>query len=54
VRGITVRGKYAYVASGRGGLKVFDVSNPSKPRLVGSYKTEGFAIGVDVEGTLLI
>jgi len=35
---ICVKGSYAYIADGPGGLKVIDVSNPSRPYEVGCYK----------------
>ena len=34
--GIAVSGSYAYVAGGTDGLRVFDISNPNSPNLVGS------------------
>jgi hypothetical protein len=34
VTGIAVRGNYAYVAAGTAGLKVFDISQPTSPRVV--------------------
>ena len=45
---VKVVGHYAYVALGRGGLTIVDVSNPAAPRLVGGYDTSGSAHGVAV------
>jgi hypothetical protein len=43
-------GSYAYVANGRHGLRVIDVSTPSSPIEVGFYDTPGQAYGVAVSG----
>ena len=48
--GITVAGRYAYVASGSAGLQVVDVSNPANPQPVAGYETGGFAVAVAVSG----
>ena len=48
--GITVSGNYAYVADGRNGLVIVDVSNPKAPVFAGCYDTEGDAHGVFVSG----
>ena len=37
---------YAYVAALEGGLHIFDIAEPSVPRSVGSYATQGNATGV--------
>ena len=43
-------GKYEYVADGLSGLKIYDISNPSAPTLVGACDTPGNAQGVVVKG----
>jgi len=48
--GVAVSGNYAYVANGRHGLRVIDVSTPSSPAEVGSLDTPGIAFGVAVSG----
>ncbi|MBI2877784.1 MAG: choice-of-anchor D domain-containing protein [Candidatus Tectomicrobia bacterium] len=45
-----VVGSRAYVASGRSGLKVVDISNPKAPLEMGQVDTRGFAMGVHVSG----
>jgi len=50
VRQIAVEGDRAYVAAGRSGLHVFDVSNPSRLMAVGHVRIPGTAVGVAVSG----
>ncbi|MFM6347971.1 MAG: hypothetical protein ACKPFK_22910, partial [Dolichospermum sp.] len=45
---VQVVGKYAYVAFGLYGLEIIDISNPSSPTLVGSYKPETNYYGMSV------
>jgi len=47
---IYVLGNYAYVADGRKGLQIIDITNPKSPSLVGSHDTPGSAYGVYVLG----
>src|SRR3972149_7494934 len=47
---VKVVGNYAYVASGYG-LKIFDISNPSSPKLMSTYKTDGYPRRVFISGT---
>ncbi len=49
VQDVAVAGNYAYVADGRGGLRVIDISNPSAPREVGFYP-DCNAVYVAVQG----
>ena len=49
-RQIEVSNGHAYVASGSGGLRVFDLVDPITPVLKGSIDTPGFARGVAVSG----
>lgn len=46
-----VRPPYAYLAAGRAGLKVIDVSNPASPYEIGSLSTPGYAAGIHVSGS---
>ena len=39
VEGLAVTENHAYVAAGKGGLRVIDISNPAKPVEVGFYKS---------------
>ena len=43
-------GNYAYVADGESDLKILDVTAPSNPTLVGSYKTIDISYGIFVAG----
>ena len=47
---VHVSGKYAYVAKGRSGLKILDISNFSSPEIVGSINNIGSADKVYVYG----
>jgi hypothetical protein len=44
----TLRGARAYVADGREGLQVVDLSNPANPKIIGAYKTTNPARDVAV------
>jgi hypothetical protein len=46
---LTVRGNYAYLADGSGGLRIVDVSTPSQAHQVGQYN-QCNASGVDISG----
>jgi hypothetical protein len=47
---IVIKDNLAYVASGKIGLVIYDVSNPSSPKEVSFCDTPGGATGVAVEG----
>jgi peptidoglycan/xylan/chitin deacetylase (PgdA/CDA1 family) len=47
---LVAAGKYEYVAAGLAGLKIYDVSNPAAPVVVGACDTPGTAQGVTVKG----
>jgi hypothetical protein len=49
---VIVRNGLAYVTSGRTGLWVVDVSNPSDPRRVGNFQTEGYAYDIIIDSTI--
>lgn len=49
--GIAVQGNFAYVASGTNGLVILDISNPTRPTLVGSLRGGGSAVDVFVRQT---
>ena len=49
-RGVAVSGSYAYVADDEKGLRIINISNPSRPYEVGYYDTPGYAYGVAVSG----
>ena len=40
---VALKGKLAYIADGKEGLAVLDLSSPSKPALAGTFKTPGIA-----------
>ncbi len=50
VSAVAVQGNYAYVADGREGLRIIDVSNSAAPTERGFYDTPGFAIDVSFAG----
>ena len=47
--GLEAVGKYEYVAAGLAGLKIYDVSDPANPALVGACDTPGNAQSVKVQ-----
>ncbi|HXJ59215.1 MAG TPA: hypothetical protein VNU68_21355 [Verrucomicrobiae bacterium] len=49
---VDLAGRFAYVADGPEGMRVFDVSNPAAVTVAGSYDTPGYARSVRVAGTL--
>ena len=52
-RRVSLKDKLAYVADGREGLQVVDLSTPSAPRIVASYKTARPARDVAVADSLV-
>ena len=50
VRGVEVAGPFAYLASGKPGLLVVDISNPSQPKEVGRFDTPRTARSVRLDG----
>ena len=46
---VTVSGDYAFIAASFSGLKAIDISNPSAPRLSGTYSTPGSAQYIDAD-----
>jgi hypothetical protein len=50
----TLSGQRAYVADGREGLQVVDLSQPASPKLVGGFKTERPARDVAVAGSTVL
>ncbi|MBI2877785.1 MAG: choice-of-anchor D domain-containing protein [Candidatus Tectomicrobia bacterium] len=55
VKGVAVSGRYAYVANGKGGLRIVHVAIPSSPREVGAIDLQDYvpdipeeAIGIDL------
>lgn len=46
---VVIRGDYAYVVDGRGGLHILDVSNPTRPSQVGLHylPNQAYAIAID-------
>lgn len=47
---VFVAGDRAYVATGDGGLVIFDVRQPAQPTVLGRYDTSGSARGIQVVG----
>jgi len=45
---VFVRDNYLYLADGFAGIKVFDISLPENPQLIGSYDIPGYSEGVFV------
>lgn len=50
IQDIALQDDFAYVAAGKGGLRIIDVSDPAEPEVVGHYNWEGFAAHVAVNG----
>ena len=50
IQDIALQDDFAYVAAGRGGLRIIDISDPAEPEVVGHYNWDGFAAHVAVEG----
>ena len=48
---VAVMGTYAFVADGESGLRVLDVSDPTKLEEVSIFSVPSAAIDVDTEGT---
>ncbi len=46
---IAAADKSVYVANGRAGLSIVDISNPASPKLVGRYQTPGGTVGYPEE-----
>ncbi len=46
--GIEIEDKYLYVSDWANGLKIFDVSNPSAPYLIGEVDTIGYIQNIDI------
>ncbi len=40
----------AYLAQGEGGLGIYDLNNPGKPLLIGTYNTDGSAQDIKIDG----
>ncbi|MEO0158600.1 MAG: hypothetical protein ABIM59_07740, partial [candidate division WOR-3 bacterium] len=50
---VEISGKYAYVAIGKDGVRVVDITNPRDLKVVGHWTGPGAAIGVRVQGDKL-
>jgi hypothetical protein len=50
---VSLNGGLAYVADGGEGLQVVDLSTPTKPTIVGTFKTASPARDVAVAGSLV-
>jgi hypothetical protein len=48
VKGVAISGRFAYVADGEDGLKIFDIADPSLPSMFGSTGITGIAEAVAV------
>lgn len=47
---LVISGRYAYVADGNGGLRMFDIAASSRPTEVGMFVETGSALGVAING----
>ena len=55
VRGVAFSGKRCFVAAGLAGLLTLDVTDPARPKLIGSFPAKHYARGVSVkDGTILL
>ena len=50
VRTIRVEDDKVYVAAGPGGIIIFDVADPAKPKQVGKFETGGYIFDVSKSG----
>ena len=50
-RDVTIAGGYAFVADGNQGLRIIDISGPSRPVEIGAIGARGTTLGVAVSGT---
>ena len=51
---IVMKGLRAYVADGPGGVQVIDLTDPSRPTIVGSFKTMSPARHLAVNGSQIV
>jgi hypothetical protein len=49
---VTVANNIAYLAEGKSGIQIIDVTDPQNPHLLGSYYTPGFSTSVCVVDTI--
>lgn len=49
-RGVTIEGRYAYVADYSAGVQIVDIADPESPTLVATYNTASYAKSVWVDG----
>jgi len=54
VEGMDVKGNLLFIAWGRGGIKIVDVSNPHRPKEILNYNTPGEALRVRVYEDLVL
>jgi hypothetical protein len=54
VRGVVLRDHIAYVALADHGVAALDVTDPERPRVLGRAATAGQALGLALDGTLLL
>ena len=52
--GIDISGNYAFIAEGNSGLRIYNISNPSNPFLIGQRILPSSAKDVKVVGNLAI
>ena len=52
-RRVAIKGSLVYIADGADGLRVLDVSTPSKATVVGAFKTPSPARGIAVTDSLV-
>lgn len=51
---VVISGKYAYLANGTDGLRIYDVSNPANPVNTGHVNDGGYAVGVAISGNYVL
>ena len=47
---VKVKDGYAYIAVGKRGLAVVDISSPSSPKILNYFQIEGYTVGIDLKG----
>jgi hypothetical protein len=54
IRAFDVQQDYAYLAAGKEGLQIIDISDPTAPTLAGTYEISGTLVGVAVTSTVAV
>ena len=50
---IKIEGKYGYIAAGKGGVVIVDLTNPSSPKKIGEIESMDYTHSIDIQGFIL-